>query len=107
MWRIFQLVRYGIFRTLSKSHCRRCGVNTSKIHEYYVLHDEIWDGVVTRWKLPLDRYGESGMMCVGCFEQLLGRRLTKGDFLDCPVNEPLGAWPKSVRLYQRLTADIS
>ena len=68
----------------SRWHCRKCGVHTGR--EYYMLRDELWQGVIERWKIPADEYGQIGMLCVACFEQLLGRRLTKQDFIDCELN---------------------
>jgi hypothetical protein len=91
-----------------RNHWRyvKCGVHTGKINEYYVLHDELWQRVVDRWKIPPDKRGESGMICIGCFESLLGRKLTKHDFKDCPVNDLTRYWgfDKSDRLRDRLTA---
>lgn len=58
--------------------CDDCGVNTSEIHEYYMVHDDIWRSVA----------GDSleGMLCIGCLEDRLGRRLTAEDFTDCILN---------------------
>ena len=66
--------------------CKRCRVNTSKLKEYYALKDEIWNSVVDRWRMPKDRHGQAGMLCIRCFESLLGRPLTSSDFLDCEIN---------------------
>jgi len=85
--------------------CDGCGVNTSKIKEYYMVHDEIWLSVSE------DVYG---MLCIGCLEERLGRRLTPDDFMDCPVNNwkftpPPRKWRHlshcSDRLLSRLTGD--
>jgi hypothetical protein len=87
----------------SRWHCRKCGVHTGDIREYYMLRDEIWQRVVERWKIPADEYGAIGGLCIGCFEQLLGRRLTKQDFTDCEVNRLDCSWNiKSDRLCDRL-----
>jgi hypothetical protein len=59
--------------------CLDCGVNTSKISEYYVVHDEVW------LKANPDR---AGMLCIGCLETRLGRKLTPRDFDDAPINMP-------------------
>jgi hypothetical protein len=87
----------------SRWHCRKCGVHTSHIGEYYMLRDELWQGVVDRWKIPADERGQVGMICVRCFEQLIGRRLTKRDFIDCELNRLDCQWNiKSDRLCDRL-----
>jgi hypothetical protein len=85
----------------SRWHCRKCGVHTGS--EYYMLHDEVWQRVVDRWNIPTDEYGDIGMICVSCFEQLLGRRLTREDFTDCEVNRLDASWnTRSDRLCDRL-----
>lgn len=83
--------------------CPKCGVHTGKNREYYSVHDELWDGVLDRWKL--NKYG-NGMICIGCFEKLLGRYLNKHDFKDCEVNSLECVWNlKSDRLCDRLTSE--
>jgi hypothetical protein len=90
----------------SRWHCRKCGVHTGEKGEYYMLWDALWQGVIKRWKIPTDEYGDVGMICVNCFEQLLGRRLTKQDFVDCEVNRLDASWNiKSDRLCDRLRDD--
>jgi hypothetical protein len=90
----------------SRRHCRKCGIHTCDVGEYYMLHDELWQSVINRWKIPRDEYGEAGMICIACFEALLGRKLTKQDFTDCPVND-LTKSDKSYRLRDRLTSEVS
>jgi hypothetical protein len=70
-----------------RSNCRKCGVNIYDISEYYMLHAELWQSVVDRWKMPIDEYGHAGMLCIRCFENLLGWTLTAEDFTDCPAND--------------------
>jgi hypothetical protein len=53
----------------------------------YMLHAKLWQSVVDRWKMPIDEYGHAGMLCIRCFENLLGRTLTAEDFADCPAND--------------------
>ncbi len=61
--------------------CVDCGRLTRD--EYYNVHDHVW---------PLDPDG--GMLCVGCLEHRIGRRLVGGDFPDVPINDPRGASPR-------------
>jgi hypothetical protein len=92
-------------RKRSRWHCRKCGINTYRNDEYYMVHDKLWQIVIHRWKIPTDECGEAGMLCIGCFESLLGRKLTRRDFTDCPLNmAPLadGSF-QSDRLYDRLS----
>jgi hypothetical protein len=67
-------------------HCRKCSVNTSEINEYYSLRPEVWNSVIDRWKISKDKDGQAGMICIRCFESLLGRPLITRDFSDCPLN---------------------
>jgi hypothetical protein len=94
-----KLHRPGSYRRLE---CRKCGVNASKIGEWYMLRNEIWEGIVRRWQIPIDQYGQAGILCIGCFETLLGRTLTAEDFTACPVNDDYLS-RRSPRLQDRLT----
>jgi hypothetical protein len=53
-------------------HCMDCGVDTWDTDEFYMVADALWLSVV-----PDGR----GMLCVGCLERRLGRRLTAADLL--------------------------
>lgn len=72
--------------------CLDCQVDTGKIHEHYFIHTEIWLSVVGSKK---------GMLCVGCLENRLKRRLTHLDFPAITVNNPRYE-PKSQRLMERM-----
>jgi len=72
--------------------CKCCGVNTYDIDEYYMVKKVIWKlvaGVV------------NGMLCIGCFESSIGRKLTPNDFTSCPLNEGFSHM-QSERLLDRL-----
>lgn len=56
--------------------CKDCKVNTHKINEYYGVKDSIW---------KLAKGGKS-MLCVGCLEVRIGRKLTPEDFSGAPIN---------------------
>jgi hypothetical protein len=57
------------------TRCVDCDVDTLGTGELYMVHDDVW---------PLDKLG--GMMCIGCLEARIGRRLTPEDFTDVPIN---------------------
>lgn len=78
---------------LAAFQCIDCDVSTFHNHEYYMVHDHIWLSVVERI--------DSGMLCIGCLEGRLGRRLTPADFTDAPVNAP-EFFRQSSRLADRL-----
>jgi hypothetical protein len=56
----------------------------------------------TVW-LSVNHYVQ-GMLCIGCLEKRLGRKLTPPDFTLCPLNNNLNdpCFPKSARLLNRL-----
>lgn len=63
----------------------------SEVWEWYMVHDQVWSDA---------GMGPHGVLCVGCLEGRLGRRLDRGDFPDLPVNVPSPT--KSERLNDRL-----
>jgi coenzyme F420-reducing hydrogenase beta subunit len=57
--------------------CADCGVCTYCAGEYYMVRDELWR-----------KYGAGdGMLCVGCLERRVGRRLEGTDFNFLPLDE--------------------
>ena len=62
--------------------CRRClgcGLDTVAAREYYLLHDDVW---------AQTGIGPSeGVLCIGCVEGHIGRRLNRWDFASAPVND--------------------
>lgn len=76
--------------------CADCSENTKRIHEYYMVQDVVWAAA----NMPLDH----GMLCIGCLEARINRKLVSTDFINCPVNS---YWPKSQRLHDRMGDDAS
>lgn len=71
--------------------CEDCGQDTDKINEYYMVHDSLWGaaGMETNEAFTqglTNTYLPDGMLCVGCLENRIGRRLTPADFTDAPIN---------------------
>jgi hypothetical protein len=58
--------------------CGDCGVNTIEIGEYYALRDPVW--------AETGMEPDGGMLCIGCVEMRLRRRLTPDDFAPASVN---------------------
>lgn len=73
-------------------NCVKCGCNTLYHGEYYMVHNKLWKQAHRKRK---------GMLCIGCFEENLGRQLTSKDFTDAPVNN-IDMFEKSERLKSRL-----
>jgi hypothetical protein len=87
--------------------CGDCGVDTTPqppregTWEWYV----VWDGVWQAAGMPVNDEAEfsgEGVLCVGCLEHRLGRRLRAADFTAAPVNWP-GSALHTPRLRSRLT----
>ena len=75
--------------------CADCGVCTFCAGEYYVVRHQLWrnHGVGNR------------MLCIGCLEKRLGRRLVRADFIRCEANADQCF--HSRRLISRLLDDSS
>lgn len=81
---------------VAATYCVLCGVDTWKVHEYYMVKERIWK-----------KHGpHKGMLCIGCLEERMGRKLVAKDFTDAPINtDPEDKlWARSVRLRDRLSA---
>ncbi len=77
--------------------CADCGVNTHHIGEYYMVTDEVWAAAGGRANVEGVLAHE--MLCIGCIEHRLKRRLTFCDFMQVEANV---FSPKSPRLDSRL-----
>jgi hypothetical protein len=75
----------------TRSLCLDCGTDTTEIGEYYMLENEVWLEAN-----PAD----DGMLCVGCVEKRLGRRLAPDDFMPLEMNHK-SEW-RSQRLRSRV-----
>lgn len=72
--------------------CLDCQIDTGKIGEHYMLVD-------TTWHLTgLRKYG---MLCVGCVELRINRKLKATDFNNSYLNKPRTGI-KSARLMDRM-----
>lgn len=72
MARIIDLVGNG---GINMFDCNDCGVNTSKINEYYMVYKPIWKEALKEEKDDGDF-----MLCIGCLEKRLNRKLNAWDF---------------------------
>ena len=73
--------------------CEDCG---SDYDEHYMVQNDIWKA-----------YGAGdGMLCIGCLEKRIGRKLRRQDFIDLPINE-INPETQSLRLQDRLSTEPS
>jgi len=85
---------------MSRFNCLNCDFDTLA-HEYYMLLDNVWhEACAGVGVAPRD-----GMLCIGCVESAIGRKLNRRDFSDALINKMAINDPTSVspRLYDRLT----
>jgi hypothetical protein len=87
----------SVQKNLINDFCLDCPVKPMDINEYYMVHDKVWLEAN-----PVD----SGMLCISCLENRLGRQLTKMDFTDCPLNQ-MNLVNGSDRLKDRMKLDKS
>ena len=83
------------------TRCADCGVGTIVLRENYMVKGQIWQRA---WAGRLKRWHEAPgqtVLCVGCFEARIGRRLRAADFENAPVNDP-----KRHTMSERLTARL-
>ena len=73
--------------------CKDCGVDTHETKEYYMLKNKVWNSCV---------FNSLIMLCIGCIEKRLGRKLVPEDFMDCSLNSHFDFDDKSDRLLDRM-----
>ena len=76
--------------------CVDCGFDTNKGHEYYMVTDKVWSAAGMK---QCHKIGD-GMLCIGCLENRIGRKLKAKDFPEYPINQ--GFFRYSKRLKNRL-----
>ena len=70
-------------RILKGLHCNGCGKNIFKDKgDYFMLKDKVWQKVAEN-----DYIGWHYILCKCCTESVLGRKLTKEDYINAPVND--------------------
>lgn len=79
-------------RSRKKFLCQDCQIDTGKNNEFYFIKTELWLSVMPTI---------NGMLCVGCLEKSLGRKLRADDFTKASINSPKHG-QKSLRLLNRL-----
>ena len=72
--------------------CLDCRVDTGKILEHYFINTDLWLSVVG---------SKTGMLCIGCLEGRIKRRLQPSDFPIVTINNPK-LTSMSMRLLDRL-----
>lgn len=64
--------------TMDEFDCLDCRQNTSVMNEYYMVQFHLWARFVPE---------HHGMLCIGCLEDRMGRKLVGADFTDALINE--------------------
>lgn len=74
--------------------CTDCKCDTGSICEHYFVETELWSKFASITE----------MLCIGCFETRIGRKLNKKDFTKCYLNDLKNkSFQRSSRLIDRLT----
>ena len=81
--------------------CLDCGLGAWEfkegnrwVHEDFYVQNELWNATVP----------EDGIICIGCFEKRLGRRLAKADFTSKPRIHSISGRAPSKRYVNRCPA---
>ena len=85
---------------MNPTECLDCKKDTVKMLEYYMVTPELW-------RTSVSEEESGGMLCIGCLEKRIKRKLDMGDFILCPLNlHNLFRQRKcSKRLWNRLSGD--
>lgn len=71
-------------RTPKRFHCIDCNGHA----EMYMIHDELWNSALPDW-YEMKRVTGHIYCCFSCLEKRIGRELTKEDFTNAPINDPI------------------
>jgi hypothetical protein len=74
--------------------CVDCAANTMHDGEYYMITDKAWASTGMK--------PDGGMLCIGCVEARISRKLTAEDFPNYPINTVFMYGKRSARLQDRL-----
>jgi hypothetical protein len=85
------------------SACADCGIGTLKLGEWYMVNDDVWEQAWHGRRKWWHELPGQQVLCIGCLEKRLGRKLTRVDFTDALCNDPNEKYI-SERLRARLTA---
>ena len=69
-------------------YCMGCGEDVTD--EFFMIHHHLWDTYINT----------RGWICVPCVERRMDRRLTRDDFIMCPIN--VTTFRKTERLLDRM-----
>jgi hypothetical protein len=89
---------------LCTTNCADCGIGTITSGEFYMVKDDVWERAWRGRRKWYHKVYGLDILCIGCLEERIGRVLTKDDFTDAPVNNPVKT-KVSDRLFNRLTAN--
>lgn len=100
-----ELTYEALVRQGAPTTCDDCGDDVTPYDDYGYPVEGGWEWYMVRpevWEVA-SRDGERPrILCIGCLEDRIERRLTPGDFADFEINRP--GWMCSERLVDRLGA---
>ncbi len=92
-------------KSMMLKDCQVCGQDTTK--EFLMLQEPLWERVILGLPNPGPMYMAGGviyggqLLCIGCIEDALGRKLGPADFTDAPCHR---LYEASDRLLDRLAS---
>ncbi len=87
--------------------CMVCDFDTRI--EFYMVHDHLWDAAIEGLpqrtiRTVAGRIIGNSLLCIGCIEKRLGRKLTAADFSVAPCNHDRDEYETSPRLANRMAS---
>ncbi len=79
--------------------CEDCGHDTRAMGELYMVESNLWGLASAAW--PERGLAQAHMLCIGCLERRIDRKLCRFDFTKAPLNWEQGR-KRSLRLRNRL-----
>jgi hypothetical protein len=85
------------------TQCCDCGLGTLAAGEWYMIKQAVWETAWAGRRKPWHALPGQEILCIGCPETRIGRKLVQCDFTDAPVNDLNDESYRSERLLDRLT----
>jgi hypothetical protein len=70
------------------THCADCGLGTHELGEWYMVNETVWEQAWRGRRKSYHQISGQEVLCIGCLEERLGRKLTCADFMDVPLSDP-------------------
>jgi hypothetical protein len=79
-----------MWRPTIVTRCCDCGLGCNEAREWYMVKPKVWKEAWAGRRKPWHELPGQSVLCIGCLEQRIGRRLCAGDFADTVLHDPEG-----------------